>query len=202
MIPHQVPPSMEKFYRSLLNHSAEECFQIGKQKLAGAATEFFQAAIALRLAEEKGKDINELRGPTLTMLRRIAYGQLLPELYSRFLAARCLHYVAKLSIPEQQSLVNGEKVKLLVRQDGQTTSLDVLADELTVPQAAQVFASDHIRNEAEQARWLVERQAMLRPSREIAGVEIDRRGKRILVSGNQISLSRKALARLLAELES
>ncbi len=140
------------------------------KSLARTAAELKRLAWIVRILEERGEDLTDLRIGLLTYLRQIAYGRLAPEALVRFADSTSLmNVVAGLPVHEQEQLAAGEPVKLVVRRpDG---SNDVrLADPLkmTRDQIGQAFGRGKIRDEAEQILILEDRA-----TKPIAG---DKRG--------------------------
>jgi hypothetical protein len=119
-----------------------------------SAQETAQLAEQVRLAEARGVDFSPVSHGTLNHLRRIARGDELPEVAANFLftGRRALaHRIGKLALPEQQRLVSGGKVALVVSEGRRRTSRMVDPLDLIGHQISQVFAADHVRTEDEQA---------------------------------------------------
>lgn len=110
------------------------------------------AAIVAEL-ERRGEDLSHLRFALIGHLRRIAAGQVIPELVVRFQGTpRLLQRLVLLPITDQKRLASGELVQLAVRGQGGTVT-HRMVDPMTLngEQMRQVFADDHIRDYAEQA---------------------------------------------------
>ncbi len=145
------------------------------QELAGYTTEQLRAelarglqvtaecllrlALVVKLLEERGEDLSGLRLPLLHHLRRIACGQVLPEVVVRFAAAPGLiAKIGSLPLPEQKRLAEGGKVTVVVRTAaGETTHKQVDPLHLAPGQVSLVFARDHLRGIAEQGVLLDQR---------------------------------------------
>lgn len=162
-----------------------------KQELAKSlqvtARELLRLAWIIRTLEDRGEDLSGLRIPLLQHLRRIAYGQCLPETVVRFAAfPMLLQRVASLPLPEQQRLAEGGAVTLVVRREDNTFDLrqaDPL--KLTRDQIVQVFGPDRVRDQAEQililedragrpVRRLPAQQGIVRPDPERRGILVNR----------------------------
>lgn len=135
-----------------------------KAELANAlsmtAANLLRLATIVRILEDRGEDLTELRIGMLGYLRRIACGQILPEVVVRFGEFPSLvQRVGNLPLGEQKQLASGEPVKLIVYRDTgvEHRLLDPL--KLTGPQVVQVFARDHIRDESEQIAIIESRMA-------------------------------------------
>lgn len=127
------------------------------------ADDFLRLAWIVRLLEEQGHDLSAMRNTLLPHLRRIAYGQLLPELLVRFGGnIYLLRRVSLLPLPDQRRLVETQSVELLVpvqdpaNPEAPITYTKRQADpgRLTYAQINQVFGPDRLRGEAEQALYL------------------------------------------------
>lgn len=129
-------------------------------QLRHTAESMMRLAWIVRILEERGEDLSGLRLPLINHLRRIAHGQVLPELVVRFAAQPgLLNRVALLPMPDQQRLAAGDSVKLVVLRetaDGRRETDHRLVDpsKLTQDQIWQVFGQDRIRSEAEQVLYL------------------------------------------------
>jgi hypothetical protein len=113
-------------------------------------------AAIVRVLEERGEDLSDLKNGLLHYLRRIAYEQCLPETVVRFGNVPILvRNVSKLPLPDQRKLAGGEPVPLVVRgPDGRFELRQADPLGLSGAQVAQVFAPDHVRDQSEQILWL------------------------------------------------
>lgn len=119
--------------------------------LSSTAQSMIKMAAIVRLLEERGEDLSALRLGMITNLRKIAYGQLVPEAVVRFADfPALLHRIGALPLPEQQRLAAGEPVKLLT-SDGSHLLADPL--NLTYDQVMQVFAKGALRTDEQQATY-------------------------------------------------
>jgi hypothetical protein len=89
-----------------------------------------------------------------------------------------------LPVSDQDKLISDPHIPLLVRENGATEILQVDFRNLQAGQVRQVFASDHIRDEAEQRAWL---EAQARPSMKRDwwvedGMVVFRKGAKFTVS--------------------
>lgn len=116
----------------------------------------------VRLLEEKGEDLSDIRLSILGYLRKIAYGQVSPEAVVRF-AERptILQKIASLPMPDQIKLASGSPVKVLIRSpDGSMDHRMLDPTILSRNQVAQVFGpGGRLRDEAEQSCYLDDRRA-------------------------------------------
>lgn len=138
------------------------------------------AAIIKRL-EELGDDLSDLRDSCIPNLRKIACGQLHPEVYRRlFGRPSILNRVASLPIPDQEMIAKGKPIEVsVVHPDGRMDSTALtLAEDMEPLTAQQVFAPGKIRNQVEQIAWLRAR-SIPRPRPAGPAVSLDRKRKGI-----------------------
>jgi len=165
------------------------------EKLAITAEALEELGGIVRVLENRQVDLSVLRIGILPLLRKIAYGQLLPGLVARFAGkGQLLKYVQNLAIPDQKRLLAGEKMRVLLLGDGGTDALMVEPERMTSKQIMQVF-DDHIRDDGEQRSWLEDHRKPPKPPEEYT-VDIRRGG--VTINGKWFS--RADLAALLARL--
>ena len=150
------------------------------------------AAVVAEL-ERRGEDLSDLRIGMLHHLRRIAAGQVLPEIVVRFAnAPGLLAKIGAMPIPDQQRLIDGESIKLLVNSpDGGVGHLMVDPMKLTRQQVTQIFARDHIRDEQEQRLVLAAQRNKnsQRPKTAVHGkIRTNRKDKTVSVGRYQIDV--------------
>lgn len=117
------------------------------------------AGVAVAEAIDRGVDTSDLNlAPGLkAWLEKVGRQQLLPELMFKFLGMSNLLKIAT-SLPESdQRALAAEGATLKVLLPGGDHRL-VAPEYMTADERKQVFAADHVRNEAEQAAWLREQQ--------------------------------------------
>lgn len=94
----------------------------------------------------------EISMGVLARLEMVGRGFVLPEMLlsdsAPFRASRVL------PISEQKRLMENPSVPLVIREEGRTEVLTADFRNLQPAQVKQVFAKDHIRNEAEQRAWM------------------------------------------------
>jgi hypothetical protein len=157
-----------------------------------------KAAAIVRVLEERGEDLSEFKFGLMSHLRRIAYGQLLPEVVAKCLGHSSLRFIAGLPIPDQRRCISDHGVEIGVLRDGVVERLTKPLLSLDPPELKQVFALDHIRTPDEQVAWL--RSQSLRKETQRLKAEPSPwtiSGKTILVS-RPMTLSRKDLEQMLA----
>lgn len=132
------------------------------RQMAHTAQHLVRLACIVRVLEDRGEDLRGLVVPLLDHLRRIAYGQVLPEVVVRFAdQPLLLAAVASLPIPDQRPLAAGEPLRLLVpvpeEQGGGWTHRLVPPARLGKAGIAQVFDRGRLRSDGEQRDWLAQK---------------------------------------------
>jgi hypothetical protein len=176
-----------------------------KSELEVCTRSLIRVAVLVRRLEEAGADLSDIRSQSfLALLRRIAYGQLLPEIAERWLDSRdVLRRVASLPIPEQRKVAADKPMPVVVRDGDQMTHRLLRPSTMDQRQAAQVFAGDHIRDEAEQRTWLERRQETQerqtgRPNE--SGVRLDVKARCLRVTGQNVIITASQLSEYLSRL--
>jgi hypothetical protein len=114
-----------------------------------------EAAACVRLLEERGEDMSELRGSLFNYLRLIAYGQLEAEVLVRFAGSpSMMRTVASLPLPDQKRLAEGQKVEVAVRRGNVFDTRLIAPLNMRSEQFRQVFAGGRIRSIPEQIAQL------------------------------------------------
>ncbi len=131
--------------RDMTPEQRREELRTGFRIIAG---HIVRMAAVLRVMEEKGEQFDRKELPYLNELRAIAYGQLLPEAFCRFVEREhVLRAVRRLPPTEQKRLAAGAHVELLVvMPDGTFSELKPDPLDLTPAQVRQVFDGDHMRD--------------------------------------------------------
>lgn len=128
------------------------------KKLSLTAESFAECAILVRLAEERGIDTRPIANGMVTILRKIAYRQILPELVVYCSTnARLLQLATRLAIPDQRQLIQSWGLEFADGDDGSDCRM-VDPRTASAQQLKQLFNDDRIRPIHEQRRWLQERR--------------------------------------------
>lgn len=173
------------------------------KSLERTARELTRLAWIVRILEERGEDLADLRIGLLSYLRQIAYGQVLPEVVVRFGSAPTLvRAIAALPSPDQRRLADGEPVPMVVREGDTYTHRLVDPLKMSGGQVRQVFASDHVRDEGEQILRLQDRAAAKPPApknpRAKGKIALDPKGRGIWVGRTLVPTA--LVVELLAEM--
>lgn len=184
------------------NPSAIEMATMSNEALASLIQEHLSISVrslvtiaaALRILEDRGADIGEMKLTMLGYLRKIAHGQLLPELVVRFQGhPRLLSRVAALPMPDQEKVKAAQALCIIeMNAEGTTARRMVPPESMETSQLAQVFGRDGIRGENDQILYLKAGLATRRATAPANGVLIDRRGKAIVVNGYRLTLAELA----------
>lgn len=130
------------------------------ESLGLTARGLLRCACIVHVLEERGEDLTAMQIGIINFLRKIACGQLLPEVVVRFAGNTVLlKRIENLPIADQRRLATGSPVALLVLgTDGGRTIRQADPLKMTAQQVKQAFAGDHIRDEGEQALLLDDRR--------------------------------------------
>src|SRR6185312_5765052 len=110
---------IQKRLQDLEQMTTEQLMERLAEKLAITAEALEELGGIVRVLENRQVDLSVLRIGILPLLRKIAYGQLLPGLVARFAGkGQLLKYVQNLAIPDQKRLLAGEKMRVLLLGDG------------------------------------------------------------------------------------
>jgi hypothetical protein len=157
----------QRFKAANAAKSSEELLSQFWQLFTMTAENFQNMAAIIRMVEEAGGDLS---GPAQRLngffvaLRRIAYGQLLPEILVRYNGKLTLvDRIGTLPISEQKVIAAGNGIPLLVyADDGSTSRIMAEPMDMTADQVRQAFARDHMRSENEQKLFLADWRAAKR----------------------------------------
>jgi hypothetical protein len=130
----------------------DELRRLLTQLLGITVENIVKVAAAVRRLEELGDDLSDMEISILPQIRKVAYGQIVPDLLVRFQGyPSLLRKLTALPIPDQKRMAALEPVKVL-ESGGDHRMVPPL--RMTNGEINQVFAADHIRDDAEQAAWL------------------------------------------------
>jgi hypothetical protein len=149
-----VPAGMQDEWRRLGALSDVELERELALAAEATAKNFLRLALILRQKEERGHDTASLKLGMVQYLRKIAYGQLLPEAMARFgMYPKLLRFVSLLPLPDQCRLIEQEVAIGVIGENGRVSHRMKDARLLTLHEMRQVFATDHVRSPAEQVSW-------------------------------------------------
>lgn len=159
--PHPEDPEATRLaLASLAGMTTEQLRLELAESLRMTAESLLRVALIVRTLEERGEDLTELRIGLLPYLRRIAYGQVLPEVVVRFAQSPALvRQISSLPLPDQRRLAAGEAIELIATTEGGEIDhrrVDPLF--LTPDQVRLAFGPGRIRPLEEQAAILHDRK--------------------------------------------
>ncbi len=164
-----LPETIEAEYAELRKLETDRLRALLIDSLHVSAATLRRLALIVRVLEERGEDLADLRIGLLPYLRQIAHGQVLPEVIVRFAESPwMIRLVGSLPLPDQKRLADGDRVTLIVPREG--TYEKRLSDpgSMTRDQVLQVFGRDRLRTEEEQI-LLLESKAQRKPRTEHKG---------------------------------
>lgn len=149
-----VPASIREECQRLRKLTDDEIGQEFDVALNATTEHFIKLAAIVRVKEERGCDLSELRIGMIDYLRKIAYGQLMPEMMADHgHRASLLKNLANLPLQDQGRVYReGVRVGRLTDKGEIDSVLMPLAD-LPTKQIRAVFAPGHVRSPEEQVRW-------------------------------------------------
>ena len=127
------------------------------ERLRLTADNLMEMALVIRELDQRGVDLGELRISLLVYLRRIAYGQTLPEVVALLAGRRdLLQRVAFLPLPEQQRCIDEKGLTVVTGEvtNGQLDSRRRPLLDLEPWEVRQIFGPEGLRSELQQAAWL------------------------------------------------
>ena len=168
-----------------------QCFEI-------TVNHVIKLAALVRRLECLGVEI-ELQVAILPYIRRIAYGQIIPELFVAMQGdASLLARTSSLPIPDQKKIASGEPLKVM--EHGGDHRM-VVPLQLTNREIKQVFGKGRLRSDAEQIGWLRDQEESRRlksVSVDVQDIILDKKRLGINVRGRFVSAT--DMAHYLAEL--
>lgn len=129
-----------------------------------SASIVIRMAAIIRLLEEKGEDLSDLRFGLMTHLRRVAYGQVIPDVIVKYQGyPMLLDRIASLPLPDQRSLSSGGLVKLAVLNTGVGVDYrEVDPTLMTREEIHQAFSRGALRTEPEQVQFIRNRVSAIK----------------------------------------
>lgn len=118
------------------------------------AESILRAAVIVKMLEDRGENLTELRIGLVWYLRRIASGQLMPEIVARFAGSYSLERIARLPIRDQQKCLELNGIMVGTLEAGEIVVRHVPVMQMERWESRQAFANNHIREPAEQVAWM------------------------------------------------
>jgi len=135
---------------------SEDLIQKFRECLAGIATNYLVMARVILMIEKRDEDTTPLRCAIFDVLRKIAYGQLVPELITYIKDGATFRKLCSLPLPDQKRIANGEPLRVIEGVDdaGNFIARLVQFSAMTDFQKKQVFARDGLRTDEQQWQHL------------------------------------------------
>ncbi len=161
------------------------------------ASSLVRAAAIVRVIESRGESLAQFKSGLIGYLRKIAHGQLLPEVVAVFVGHPALKRIAQLPEPDQRRCLESDGLPIGVMLNGQVDQRMKPILQMEQFEVRQVFADDHIRSPEEQLAWL-KSQELRRPQfdHEIEVAPYTISGNSILVT-RPVRLTKKVLENIL-----
>jgi hypothetical protein len=148
--------------------------------------QIIRIAAIIRVLEDRGEKFDDTKSVLMTCLRKIAAGELMPQVLMSFNGSPSLLGCAmSLPIDDQKRLSDSSPLTVMELNGDEAIKHSVLPSKLTRRQVEQVFASDHIRSGAEQVKWLreqldneVEEVSLQRSKRAVFRQRLSAKGQR------------------------
>ena len=180
--PNTVPGLLEALNTVATMSDPEELRRSIVEHLNHLVLDFIQLAALVKRCNDLGIELADMQIPILPYLRRLACGQLLPEVLVQFHSRPWhLRRIAALPLPDQDKIVHGQPCTLMLANGDRRA---VPATLLNGNELSQVFGPDGIRDEAEQAAWLREK-TQRRPPLAPGDVEMDYRQGLVHIVGEK-----------------
>lgn len=104
-----------------------------------------------RELERRGEDLSDIKSGLISYLPMVAAGRLQPEAVVHFAGrAMLLKRISALPPQQQLALANGERIPVVIEQDGELVEQQLQADEIPSQLLAQVFTDGGVRPVTEQ----------------------------------------------------
>ncbi len=151
------------------------------------------AAEQVTVMDEAGDDLSQFPSLFVSRLRAIAQRQMLPEVFLKF-KIDAQARIAVLPLAEQQAILDGKGVEMVVLGNGpQTYDVRLMSPLTMLPnQLKQVFSRDHKRSAPEQIAYLEEQRTKRSMSEVPADFKIDKKQKGVWVHGKFVSIRQMA----------
>lgn len=170
---------------------------------SAAAGQVLRMAAIVRLLEERGEDLSEVKVGMIRYLRRIAYGQVLPEIVTTFSDyPLLLNRLTSLPLPDQDRIARGESVEVMISTDNGPDVRLIAPINLTAEQVYQVFGDGRVRSDSEQVAYLDAKRVKPQKRRNnvvLSGsIRVDRDSKSLRIGKHNVSAEdvMKAMAEL------
>lgn len=157
---NKVAERIESEIRSLTSLSSEDLRRELQSAALGVAQQLLRLAAIIRVLEERGEDLSDVKVGMVRYLRRIAYGQVLPEIVTTYADyPLLLNRLTTLPLPDQERIAKGESLAVMIQTASGPDTRLVAPMNMTAEQVYQVFGDGRVRSDAEQASYLDSRSS-------------------------------------------
>lgn len=193
-VPNELKSELKKISTS---DDAEWLLAQLSEALAITTHHVIKVAALVRRLDECGVEIN-IDFTLIPLLRKVAYGQVLPELVVTLQGAESLlKKAATLPISDQAKIASNAPLTVMQTGGGHRK---VPPLSMTSREIRQVFANGELRSDAEQIGWLCDEREKQQAAKGTAEIVLDRKRGGIVVNG--ILVTSSDMARYLGELAS
>ncbi len=186
-----VPAALERELVEI--EKMQDCKELRRllvRALSVSVEQIIRMGAIVRRLEELGDDLSDMELSLLPQIRKVAHGQVSPQVVHYLMGKPSLfRKVSALPMPDQKRIASGEPLKVLLANGDHCM---VSPTKMNGKEIAQVFAADHIRDDAEQASWLREHAPPAVPSEQVWDKEkiyLDRRRQGLVVGQRFIPAS-------------
>jgi len=139
----------------LAKQSNPELLDLLNEYLGWTAEGLMGAARVVKILDERAVELPEMNRTVLGYLRKIASGQLHPQLLVGWRELPVYKHARTLPMLNQQEVVDNKPIRVVAMKGGGGADAWLCEPRsMTGATAKQVFARDHIRDEGEQIAWL------------------------------------------------
>lgn len=196
-----VPEFLRAEWRATEGLSPEECLERLKESVGLTEENIRRSAVLVRRLVEAGRDISLISSRYVDLLRRVAYGQVLPALLVRHMnGGLLLARAAALPLPDQQDFAEDRPIQVVERAGGDFELRALRPSQLSPRQISQVFSGSRLRPPAEQVTYIKEHESRAPRRRRDWVVNTKRRTITILPGGEALELGVKEITDMLREI--
>lgn len=160
-----------------------------------------EIASIVKILETRGEDLDSLKIGMLAWFRRVAYGQVSPNILIQYGdRPSLLRKLANLPMPDQVKIANDEPVEVLSFSNGRASERWVSPSDMTKKEVEQVFGSGRIRGLSEQRGWIDQKKPKFHSTETATPeVRIDKKKKQLVITG-ATKISRSQLFSYLSQM--
>lgn len=160
------------------------------EAVSATVEQVIRVAAIVRLLEERGESVADMMRGYFPYIRRVAYGQMVPEAVVMFQGQlNVMRRVSLLPLPDQSRIASNEPMSI-ANIDGDVRLLR--PSQMTPREVRQVFADDHTRDPDEQVAWLRSQAASPSTATKLP-IQVARGKKGIVVTGSNLFISKSDL---------